>query len=286
MTENHSSTNDQFTIHFWGTRGTRCLIERENSEFGSQTICVEVRCGSRVLVFDAGSGFVRLGRRLLSQKKSKKIDLFFTHAHYDHVEGIPHFGPFYEDSFKCDVWAGTLKGVESTREIFDFLMMEPYFPISIEKFKAELKFNDIKDAQILDLDDGIIIKTFRLDHPGGSTGYRVEYQGKSFGFITDTTHTLGQTDANLVNFLKKIDLFAYDCSYTDEEFPSYSTYGHSTWQEAIRLKEKSGAKKFLGLHHMPFRTDKELLDFESQLRETEPDSGFARDGMEIDLLAG
>lgn len=283
------STNlgTKFKVKFWGTRGTRQVSCVDNLKFGSNTICVEVQCGSRVLVFDAGSGIINFGADFEKRNSTKSFDLFFSHAHYDHVEGIPYLSTLYRKEYSANVWSGALKGIVTCNEIFNFLMMQPYFPVNIEKFEANIHYNDIKDFETLDLGDGIIIHTTRLNHPGGATGYRVEYAGKSFAFITDCAHlTGGQTgeqDAQLVTFLKDVDLFAYDCSYSDEEFLEYSNYGHSTWQEALRLRFTANAGGVLAIHHMPFRDDAQLEQIHNKMTAENKNSGIAGDNKVINL---
>lgn len=253
------------------------------AEYGRNTICVEVICGNRIIVFDAGSGLTRLGASMMD-RGVKNFDLFLSHAHYDHVEGIPFFQPFYEKAFSVNVWSGRLKGIEMTREIVDGLMREPYFPIRQEKFQARLHYRQIEDYQRIDLGDGIHITTTRLHHPGGATGYRVDYAGKSFAFITDTTYAPNQRDNDIVAFLERVDLFAYDCSYIDEEFPKFASFGHSTWEEASRLRQASGAKRMMGLHHMPFRNDEALKKIGDRLLEDDPHCQIAKDGETVKLL--
>jgi phosphoribosyl 1,2-cyclic phosphodiesterase len=274
--------SDQFIIKFWGTRGTRMVAGDKPSLFGQQTICVEVTCGERTLVFDAGSGIVRLGRQLIADK-IHNFDLFLSHAHYDHVEGIPFFQPFYEKDFTVNFWSGKLKGIERTRDIVDGLMKEPYFPIRQEKFHARIRYHEIADHQILDLGNDIELATMRLHHPGGATGYRVSYKGRKFAFVTDTTHSPGNLDRDVLEFIQGVDLFAYDCSYTDAEFPQFANFGHSTWEEAIRLKENSGAKAMLGLHHMPFRTDEQLMHIRKSLLAGHKECDIATDGLTVKL---
>lgn len=282
MAEKATTGATSFKVKFWGTRGTRMVAGEGYNHFGRNTICVEVECGSRTLVFDAGSGFVDLGADL-RKRQIHSIDLFLSHSHYDHVEGIPFFHPFYETDFSCNIWSGRLKGIEFTREIVDGLMKEPYFPIRQEKFHAKLAYRQISDYETLTLGDGIVIETTRLHHPGGATGYRVSYMGRSFAFVTDTTHAPGQRDVDLQRFLKEVDLFAYDCSYTDAEFPRFASFGHSTWEEGCRLREVSGARQMLGIHHMPFRRDEELRAIGERLAKTDGQCGIACDGDEFYL---
>lgn len=272
-----AATDSLFKVTFWGTRGTRQIHKLDQIKFGTNTICVEVQCGNRILVFDAGSGIIDFGEDFENRNAAHSFDLFFTHAHYDHVEGIPYLSPLYSNKYSTNIWAGKLKGVEACHEIFDLLMMRPYFPVNVEKFKADIKYNDITDYETLDIGDGIVIKTTRLNHPGGATGYRVEYAGKSFGFITDCSHTVDKCDAELVRFLKGVNLFAYDCSYTDDEFTNFSSYGHSSWQEALRLQAAATANAVYAVHHMPFRTDEELEEIHAQMQASNKNCGVACD---------
>lgn len=272
-----------FKIKFWGTRGTRQVHSPNHTKFGSNTICVEVELGDRILVFDAGSGIINFGADFEKRENSKKFDLFLSHAHYDHVEGIPHLSPFYNKKCSANIWSGKLKGIVTCHEVFDFLMMQPYFPVKVEKFEADINYNDISDYETLDIGDGIKIHTTRLNHPGGTTGYRVDYKGKSFAFITDCAHSSTIQDEQLVAFLKDVDLFAYDCSYTDEEFEEYSNYGHSTWQEALKLRAAANAGGVYAIHHMPFRNDAQLQAIDEAMQDENANSGVAYDNKIIQL---
>ncbi len=282
MSQAKNAETQPFRITFWGTRGTRTVSGDSYSNYGNDTICVEVQCGERHLIFDFGSGLNRLGQSMI-QREIRNVDMFLSHAHYDHVEGIPFFPPFFQSDFIARFWSGRLKGIERTRDIVDGLMREPYFPIRQEKFLAKIIYQDISDYQSLSLGDKITVATTRLHHPGGATGYRVDFNGKSFAFITDTTHSPGHVDSELVLFLDNVDLFAYDCSYLDEEFPKFANFGHSTWQEAFRLGKASGAKSMLGFHHMPFRSDADLDNIARLLKSECENCAIAKDGMTIDL---
>ena len=273
---------DGLTVTFWGTRGTRMVTGDQFTRYARKTICAEVRCGNRVIVLDAGSGLVPLGAAMMANG-TRQFDLLLTHAHYDHVEGIPFFEPFYDPQFKVSIWSGKLKGIEKTRDIVDGLMKEPYFPIRQEKFLADIRYRDIDDHAAIDLGDGIMVHTTRLHHPGGATGYRIDYKGKRFAFITDTTHATGQRDMELVAFLKDVDAFAYDCSYLDKEFPQFASFGHSTWEEAERLRKAANAGHVFGIHHMPFRDDAALDAISAQIVKDMAHCTVTRDGMQIRL---
>ena len=282
MVEPEDVPRSKFLVTFWGTRGTRMVSDKNHTVYGKDTICVEVQCGERTLVFDAGSGIISLGYSLI-RRGIHSIDLFLSHSHYDHVEGIPFFQPFYNSNFSTNFWSGRLNGIERARDIVDGLMKEPYFPIKQEKFLSKIHYKNISDYQTLKLGDGISIETTRLLHPGGATGYRVHYQGKSFAFVTDTSHVQDSSDDHIVEFVRNADLFAYDCSYTAREFPKFANFGHSTWEEAIRIKYQSKAKAMIGFHHMPFRSDSQLDRIAAMLEAKCPGCRVARDGMKIKL---
>lgn len=282
MASPETSLSGEFTVTFHGARGTRMVAGDNFNRYARNTICIEINAGGRVIVLDAGSGFVDLGTSLI-ERGIRHFDLFLTHSHYDHVEGIPFFQPFYMKEFTAGIWSGRLRGIRHTRDIIDRLMIEPFFPISQEKFLANIRYHDIADYETVHLAPGLTVETVRLHHPGGATGYKVRHGGKSFALITDTTHAPNQRDNDLVTFLSGVSAFAYDCSYTDAEFPQYASFGHSTWEEGARLRAAAGARRMIGLHHMPFRTDAQLDRMAAWLKDNDPASSIATDGMVITL---
>ncbi|GIL00660.1 MAG: MBL fold metallo-hydrolase [Alphaproteobacteria bacterium] len=274
---------DAFAVTFWGVRGTLASPGCEFQRVGGNTICAELRCGDRVIVFDAGTGIRGLGSRLIEQERVRRIDLMLTHVHYDHVEGIPFFAPFFAPDFTIDVWLGRLDGAASTEDAVKGLMRRPYFPVGPDVFRADVTYRQVAPGQSFDLGDGISVKTAPLNHPGGATGYRVDYRGRSFAFVTDTEHVPGQPDQSVLELIEGVDLFAYDASLTDAELPEFTGYGHSTWEEGARLREAARAGAFLTIHHMPFRTDDELDEIEAAIRKLHAPSGVAREGMCVEL---
>jgi phosphoribosyl 1,2-cyclic phosphodiesterase len=272
-------------IKFWGVRGSLASPGMEFYRAGGNTMCVELQCGERTLIFDAGTGIRGLGSQLIGQHTNRKIDLMFTHVHYDHVEGVPFFAPFFSTEFSIDVWMGHLDGADSTENAMKGLMRRPYFPVGPEVFAANIRYREIEEFERFKLGNDIEIITVPLNHPGGATGYRVEYKGNSFAFVTDTEHVPGKHDRNILGLVKDVDLFAYDTSFTDEELKEFTGFGHSTWEEALRLRELSGAGAFLGLHHMPYRTDNDVDAIERAIKSRHPESGMAREGQTITLAA-
>lgn len=276
------SNKERFAVTFWGVRGTLASPGCEFQRTGGNTICAELRCGERIIVFDAGTGIRELGTRL-AEENVNRLDLMFTHVHYDHVEGTPFFAPFFSSDCRIDVWMGDLDGAKGTEEAMKGLMRRPYFPVSPDIFTAKVSYHHVKPFQELDIGDDIRVRTAPLNHPGGATAYRVDFQGNSFAFVTDTEHVPGKPDQNILELIAGVDLFAYDASLTDAELPDFTGYGHSTWEEGMRLRKQANAGAMFAIHHSPFRTDKEVDEIDTAIKSIHDQSGVAREGETIEI---
>ena len=244
-----------FEVTFWGTRGTLPSPGQQFRIAGGNTNCTEVTCGDHTIVFDAGTGIRELGSKLVTENLGRKVHLMMTHAHYDHIEGIPFFAPFFTGDAKVDIYGGELDGSSSTEETVKNLMRRPYFPVGPDVFTADVTFNDIKSGDKIFLSDDIKIRTAPLNHPGGATGYRIDFDGRSFACITDTEHIPGKPDEDILELIDGVDLFIYDSSLTDNELTEFAGYGHSTFEEGMRLCKRAGAKVISGIpsHAVPHR---------------------------------
>jgi phosphoribosyl 1,2-cyclic phosphodiesterase len=194
------------------------------------------------------------------------------------VEGVPFFAPFFIEGSKVDVYCGKLDGSEDTKDTVLNLMRRPYFPVGPNVFTADVRYINLNENEGFSIGDDITVKTMPLNHPGGATAYRLDCNGKSFACITDTEHTVGKIDEAIVEFISGVDAFIYDCSLTDEEYPDFAGYGHSTYEEGLRLQEASGAGALIAYHHMPFRSDYELDDIEIMLKKQNSHNVIGREG--------
>ncbi len=267
-----------FFVRFWGVRGSLPVPGPETLEFGGNSPCLEIRCGPHILIFDAGSGIRSLGNALCDEG-IEDIDLLFSHCHYDHICGLPFFAPFFCKGRSINLWSGHLAGVMSTQEMVSAFMTEPFFPVSPDFFVADMSYKDFTAGDILMPKSGITVKTGALNHPNGCIGYRVEWNDKAICYISDTEHREGQLDQTILNLIHGADIVIYDATYTDEEYPEYRGYGHSTWQEGIRLCEQANAKQLVIFHHRPRRNDEFLRTLEHEARTMRPGTVVAREGM-------
>ena len=145
--------------------------------------------------------------------------------------------------------------------------------------RSKLTFEDFNVGDELHPGEGIVVKTAPLRHPNGATAYRVEYDGNSVCYVTDTEHDPDTPDQAILDFIQNADLVIYDSTYTDEEFPAKVGWGHSTWQEGIRLCRAANAKRLALFHHDPDHNDAAMTVIEQKARSTWADSFAARDEM-------
>ncbi|MDA0651648.1 MAG: MBL fold metallo-hydrolase [Proteobacteria bacterium] len=246
-----------FYLRFWGVRGSIACSNPETRRYGGNTSCIEIRCGDRLLVFDGGTGLRPLGLSLPAADPLE-LDHFYSHTHWDHIVGVPFFCPAYRAGCKIHVRAGHLAGAGGIEAALRQAMTKPLFPVPLDVFHADIDFSDFSAGDTLDLGDGIVVRTAPLNHPDGATGYRVEYDGKSICYVTDTEHVPGHPDQNILGLIKDADLVIYDSTYTDDEIARYAGWGHSTWQEGVRLCQAAGAKRLAIFHHDPARDDDAL----------------------------
>jgi len=274
-----------FLVRFWGVRGSIAAPGPATARYGGNTSSIEVRCGARLLLLDAGTGMRYLGNALAAEAPLD-ADILLTHTHFDHVCGLPFFKPFFQPKNSFRLWAGHLAAGLDLRRVLREFMMAPLFPVPPDVFKAKLEYRDFKGGEALPLAraPGITVRTAALNHPNGATGYRIEYAGKSVCYITDTEHVPGAPDRNVLGLIDGADVVIYDCMYTDEEFArSYVGWGHSTWQEAVRLCQSARVKKLVVFHHDPDHDDDKLDAIGREVAAALPGAILAREGLELRL---
>lgn len=272
-----------FTIRFWGVRGSLATPGHAYATYGGNTSCVEVTCGSHRLILDAGTGLRALGEH----HPHLDADILLSHTHIDHIQGFPFFKPLYQQGSAIRLWAGHALPEYHLRDIVGQLMQPPLFPLKLEDLKADIAFHDFRAGETLSSPvwdaAGIVIRTHALPHPDKATAYRIEYKGAAACYVTDIEHDPRYLNEALLAFIQDADVLIYDATYTDEEFPRFQGWGHSTWQEAVRLAEAANVKQCVPFHHDPDKTDSQLQALEAEAAKRSPNTLFAREGLVLTL---
>ncbi len=275
-------TSDMW-VKFWGVRGGIPCPGPEFTRYGGNTACVELRCGGRTLVFDAGSGIRPLGRRLVDEGRAGEFDLLVSHCHIDHLIGLPFFAPAFRRDTTIRLWTGHRDSDEHLHDAVARLMTRPLFPITPETFAATLVYRDFRAGDGFDLGDGLALRTASLNHPGGATAYRVDFGGRSFGYFTDHEAGGDAPDPEVVALARGLDLLVLDASYTPAEIEGRQGWGHSSWAEAVALAEAAGVGRLALFHHDPSHDDDAMARIEAAAAAARPGTFAARDGLSLAL---
>jgi phosphoribosyl 1,2-cyclic phosphodiesterase len=270
-------------VRFWGVRGSIACPGAETIRYGGNTPCIEVRCGERVLIFDAGTGLRALGNALVKDTNIREVDIFLTHCHLDHVTGLPFFAPFFIEGYRVRIWAGNLRPADSIELVMRKLMSSPLYPVEVEIFKAAIEFHDFRAGDILRPYDNVALQTAPLDHPDGASGYRLEYGKRAFALLSDTQGFPGKCDRELVKLARDADLVVYDSTFTEEEIASRLGWGHSTFNRGIRLADEARVKQLCLFHHDPSHDDDFMDALAAEANDARPGTITAREGQIIDL---
>ncbi len=269
-------------VRFWGVRGSIACPESTHIGFGGNTSCLEVTAAGHTLVMDAGTGIRRLGDSLLS-RNVRDATILLTHTHWDHINGFPFFAPAYDPTRNFRVLAGHLGDLGGVRAVLAGQMVEPNFPVPLETMRSGLQFEDFEAGDDVDVAPEIRVRTSALNHPNGATGYRVEFGGKSLCYVTDTEHRPGKPDESVLKLIAGADLVIYDSTYCDSEFEAKIGWGHSTWQEGVRLCQDADVKQLAIFHHDPSHDDDFMTQVEKDARKMWTGAFVAREGLLVEL---
>jgi phosphoribosyl 1,2-cyclic phosphodiesterase len=246
-----SETQFGFAVRFRGVRGSFPTPTATNMKYGGNTPCVEVLCptGKARLVLDAGTGIHPLGHSLL-EHEAHDIHLFLTHFHWDHIQGLTGFLPLYRGGNKVTYYSS--HGRHELERVLEGQMTEPYFPVPFRTLQAEQEFVHL--AHTMEI-DGVQVTPFALHHPGGSTGFRIQCDGKTIVYATDHEHGNAEADARLLDASRGADVLIYDAQYTPDVYPKRVGWGHSTWLEGTKVAKQAGVKQLVLFHHDPHHND-------------------------------
>jgi len=295
--------SDDVFVRFWGTRGSIPAPGHATRKFGGNTSCVEIRIGNTLLICDAGTGLRELGLDLMKRTEDRlEMHMFFSHMHWDHIQGFPFFVPAYSASNTLYVYE-TAPGADRVQRLLDGQMRSDHFPVSF----AEL--NSFMVARHMDKDGKskfgqVKVSCFEQNHPGRSFAYAFEAEGKKVVYATDNEIDLTlknkdrvvdhpdemrQVPDDFVAFCADADLLIADGQYTDEEYPQKEGWGHARANTVVDLAVQAGVKSCALFHHDPLHTDLDVKEIVRDGRNRSKMHGKdlqlfgAREGLEVKL---
>ncbi len=278
---------EQFLVRFWGVRGSIACPGASTVRYGGNTSCVEMQVGGHRLIFDGGTGLRELGLSLLAETPVE-ANLFFTHSHWDHIQGFPFFVPAFVKGNRFNIYGAIAPNGSTIEQRLNDQMLHPNFPVPLQVMGADLKFCDIDVGETLRIGD-ITVENALLNHPGESVGYRVTWQNHVAAYVTDTEHYPDHLDDNVLWLARNADVMIYDSTYTDAEYhdpkSSKVSWGHSTWQEAVKVAKAAGVKTLVIFHHDPAHDDDFMDQVGADTTAVFPGAVVAKEGMVIDLTA-
>lgn len=247
-------------LRFWGTRGSIPSPGANTVKYGGNTTCVELRLkDGTLIIFDAGTGIRNFGSEVLKENRNLHINLFLTHSHWDHIQGFPFFKPAYSENAQIDIY-GCPPTYNKLKDILTNQMESRYFPVNFNELKAKINFKPINEGS-----HPIGDATFSFienNHPGSAYGFKVIEDNKQFIFITDNEllPLNGQATkwSSFIKFCEGADILIHDAQYLDDELTNNIGFGHSSYEQALRLASEANVKHLIFFHHNPSRKDNEI----------------------------
>ncbi|MFO0736596.1 MAG: MBL fold metallo-hydrolase [Labilithrix sp.] len=273
-------------IRFWGVRGSIASPGQDTAEVGGNTSCVELICDETRIVLDAGTGLRSLGNHLLASgaagpgRDPLSLTLLLSHYHWDHIQGLPFFVPVYMRDTSLTIVGGQ-NGVMSVRETLERQMSAPNFPVRFDEVGARIGTREVKLGETFDVGSARV-RVGKGNHPGGVVAYRVEHEGKSVVYATDTEH-FSCVDPALKTLCEGASVLIYDAQYSPDEYKGKVGWGHSTYVAGADLARAAGVETLVLFHHDPMRSDAGVAELETHARGLFRSTVAAREGKEIDL---
>jgi phosphoribosyl 1,2-cyclic phosphodiesterase len=296
-------------VKFWGVRGSIPVPGNTTVRYGGNTSCVEVRADGEIIVLDAGTGIRPLGLALEKEFGTKpiKVTLLLTHAHWDHIHGLPFFTPAHHRQNQITVY-GHDSADTGLREILEEQMSAPFFPVTLHDLPGKI---DIHTLEAMQFNIGKVrVRSTFVNHPGICAGYRLFTSAGSIAFLPDyepydafkvhsaqreslnpsqTRKRAEEERAGLVEFLEGCDVLILDTQYTDNEYTARVGWGHGSLGSAVALARDAHVRKLVLFHHDPTHDDAKIDMMLREARQLAEKSGqrlqvdAAREGAELVL---
>jgi phosphoribosyl 1,2-cyclic phosphodiesterase len=278
------SAGSSFTVQFWGVRGSIPTPGSDTVRYGGNTACVEVCVGGDRLIFDGGTGLRVLGKHLLHQENGISAHIFFTHTHWDRIQGFPFFIPAFAEGNCFNIYGATAPNGASIKQCLTDQMLRPNFFTPLQKMRSEMHFHNISAGSVITLENEVVVETVSLNQQTSALGFRVGWRGHSIVYATDTNNYTDQLDQNLLYLAQKADLLIYDGTYSDTAYHDLNGKANIPWETGVNLAKEAGVRELILFHHNPTHDDDYLDHMEMEIRKRFPHVRLAREGMILQLV--
>jgi phosphoribosyl 1,2-cyclic phosphodiesterase len=298
-------------IRFWGVRGSYPAPFGSHMRVGGNTSCVELRVDNHILICDGGSGIIPLGNTLMAQKEIREVTIILTHYHWDHISGLPFFVPAFVPGWKVNIF-GPGNGQKNIERHISGQMVDPYFPVEVETWLAEIRYLTAKDGGKLEYGP-FQIETFNVHHPGSTFGYRINVHDKIIAYASDNEllfidKTIETRKAEMepeelqlieamrleetqkaIESIKNAHVFIHDAQYTPEDYAKKRGWGHSCYLDTAQFAMDAEVKQLYLFHVDPTYNDTKIEDIHRATikliheRQAKMECHIAREGLIIDI---
>jgi len=276
------STNG-YKLKIWGARGTVATPAPAKLRFGGNTSCLAVSLSDdEHIILDCGTGVRLLGNALtVTPGRERRFHIFFTHYHFDHIEGLALFQPIYDARSRITIH-GFEAGGQSVGKIIEDLIRPPYFPVTFADVPSNVDYVGVDGTPVQIAD--VTVSSLPLNHPDGCLSFRLQRGGRRIVYATDHEHGDDPTDEALIEFARGADCLIYDATYMRAEYEALRRgWGHSTWYAAVRTAIAAEVGKLVLFHHHPEHSDDDLEEVLAIARGEFPATEIASEGLELPL---
>ncbi|MEZ6853701.1 MBL fold metallo-hydrolase [Halodesulfovibrio aestuarii] len=250
-------------VRCWGARGNIPTSGTQMQFHGGATPCLEIRTYDQsVIICDAGTGIRKLGWTLLKEQRLE-YTLLLTHAHDDHLAGLPFFEPLYETNTRVTVFEHK-ELRDKLEKICDTREAQIFSPYSTRPVGAFIDWNPALELGHITKIGSAFVTSIPASHPGGCVGFKIADRGKTVVYLPDNEigfdHGAHMDFAAYVRLCSGVDLLIHDAQYTCDEYLSCKGRGHSSWRQALELAIAAGVQQLGLFHHDSDRTDEQLFD--------------------------